>query len=123
MNPKSKDLTFIFGTFEMDSLKRHEKAAQCAEHQVDVIAFDFAPNTAPKTRNLKASIKVDHRFLKAETSISKTLFQSLMVLFTNSPRWFYSQLIRSWQRNLHSVEEAFGWSLRACRGNGEGQHH
>jgi len=53
MNPKSKDLTFIFGTFEMDSLKRHEKAAQCAEHQVDVIAFDFAPQCRPKDQELK----------------------------------------------------------------------
>ena len=72
MNPKSKALTFIFGTFEKDSLKRHEKAVKFAEHQLDVIAFDFAPNSAPKTRNFKASIKVDYRFgfQKAETSIS-----------------------------------------------------
>jgi len=58
MSDSGKGFTLVFGNFEKDSLKSGGRG----EHHLDLITFDFAPNSEVKTRSTTAVIKVDTRF-------------------------------------------------------------
>ena len=78
MSPRTKGFTLIFGNFEKDSLQPGKRGDKFAEHLLDVVTFEFAPNCEVKAGNIKASIKVDYRFGidDAETTISMSWFWS-----------------------------------------------
>jgi len=81
MSPRTKGFTLIFGNFEKDSLQPGKRGDKFAEHLLDLVTFEFAPNCEVKTGNIRASIKVDYRFGvdNAGITISTSFFFFLCV--------------------------------------------
>ena len=81
MSPKTKGFTLMFGIFEKDSLQPGKRGDKFAEHLLDLVTFEFAPNCEVKTGNIRASIKVDYRFGvdNAGITISTSFFFFLCV--------------------------------------------